>query len=197
MSEPLQEGPFASRLSRNVGAKGKIAHLAAQLLKPRDSLFIDTGTTTLHLADQLVDLPGLVIITNSLKIAARLGGNPEHQIFLAGGAYSSDAGECLGHCAVDQIRRFRARHAFLTVGAIDENYVMDFDPQEAEVAQTMIERAESVTVLADSSRFDKTGVFEVAQWSAIDTLVTDTLPAPRLAAAIHAAGTRIVTGEDA
>ncbi len=84
-SEPLQEGPFASRLSRNVGAKSKIAHLAAQLLKPRDSLFIDTGTTTLHLADQLVDLPGLVIITNSLKIAARLGGNPEHQIFLAGG----------------------------------------------------------------------------------------------------------------
>ncbi len=74
---------------------------------------------------------------------------------------------------------------------------MDFDPQEAKVAQTMIERAESVTVLADSSRFDKTGVFEVAQWSAIDTLVTDTLPAPRLAAAIRAAGTRIVTGKDA
>ena len=69
---------------------------------------------------------------------------------------------------------------------------MDFDAQVTEVAQAMIERVESVTVLADSSKFDKRGIFEVATLGKIDRLVTDAVPPAAIEEALKAAGTEIV-----
>ncbi len=190
--EPAVEGPFALRMAENLTAKRRIAYAAARLLAPGDSVFIDTGTTTLILAEALVDLPALVVITNSWKIAATVSANADHKVFLLGGAYGADAGETLGQFAVEQVRKFRARHAFLTVGAVDQHSVMDFDAQVTEVAQTMIERAEVVTVLADASKFGKHGIFEVAPWSALDRLVTEQEPPASIAEALAAAGTEVV-----
>ncbi|NTF46093.1 hypothetical protein A6U86_32440 [Rhizobium sp. AC27/96] len=191
-SEPQVEGPFALRMADNAALKRKIAYTAASLLSPGDTLFIDTGTTTLLLAEALADLPSLTVITNSHRIAATAAANPNHKIFLIGGAYGTDAGQSLGHLAVEQIKRFRARHAFLTVGAVDETCVMDFDAQETEIAQTMIDRTEMVTVLADSSKFGRQGVFEVAPWRTIDRLVTDRSPSRTLETAIRAEGVEII-----
>lgn len=190
--EPSVEGPFALRMAENLTAKRRIAYAAARLLAPGDSVFIDTGTTTLILAEALVDLPALVVITNSWKIAATVSANADHKVFLIGGAYGADAGETLGQFAVEQVRKFRARHAFLTVGAVDEHSVMDFDAPVTEVAQTMIERAEAVTVLADGSKFGKRGIFEVAAWPAIDRLVTEQDPPATIYEALTAAGTAVV-----
>lgn len=87
--------------------------------------------------------------------------------------------------------KFRARHAVLTIGAVDLSCIMDFDLQEAEIAKAMIERADHVTVLADSSKFDRRAVFEVAPLSRIDTLVTDIQPSDPMARAIAAAGVQL------
>ncbi len=193
-SEPSAEGPFALRLADNPAPKRQIAYTAASLLSPGDAVFIDTGTTTLMLAEALVDLPSLVVITNSCRIAATVAANPDHRIFLIGGAYGADAGQSLGHLAVEQIRKFRARHAFLTVGAVDENGVMDFDAQETEIAQAMIERCDMVTVLADSSKIGKRGIFEVAPWSNIDRLVTDQSIGQHLENVLRGENVEVVTG---
>lgn len=190
--EPSVEGPFALRMAENLTAKRRIAYAAARLLAPGDSVFLDTGTTTVILAEALVDLPALVVITNSWKIAATVSANADHKVFLLGGAYGADAGETLGQFAVEQVRKFRARHAFLTVGAIDGHSVMDFDAQVTEVAQTMIERSETVTVLADGSKFGKHGIFEVAPLSSIDRLVTEQEPPAVIAGALEVAGTEVV-----
>ena len=192
-ADPSAEGPFTLRMGENTAAKRKIAYKASTLLAPGDSLFIDTGTTTLMLAEALVQLPPLVVITNSWRIAATMVANAHHEVFLIGGAYGSDAGETLGQFAVEQIRKFRARHAFLTAGAIDHSAVMDFDAQETEIARVMIERVETVTVLADSSKFGKRGIFEVAPWGAIGRLVCDRRPPPPIEGAIESAGTQIIT----
>jgi DeoR family transcriptional regulator, glycerol-3-phosphate regulon repressor len=194
-SAPLSEGPFTHRLAENAAAKRKIALRACELLVPGDSLFIDTGTTTLLLAEVLVERPPLVVITNSCRIAATLAANPTHKVMLIGGAYSADAGQSVGQFAVEQIRRFRAQHAFLTVGAVDARAVMDFDAQEAEIAQAMIERVDRVTVLADHSKFDRRGVFEVAPLNAVAALVTDGSPPVATERALVAAGVEILKAD--
>lgn len=190
--EPAAEGPFALRMAENSTAKRKIAYATAALLAPGDAVFIDAGTTTLMVAEALVDLPMLVVITNSWKIASTVSANPDHKVFLIGGAYGADAGETVGQFAIEQIRKFRARHAFLTIGAADVNSVMDFDAQVTEVAQAMIERADCVTILADSSKFGKRGIFEVAPWALIDRIVTDLRPPVAIENALKEAGTEII-----
>jgi DeoR family glycerol-3-phosphate regulon repressor len=50
-----------------------------------------------------------------------------------------------------QIRSFRAHHAILTIGTLDSRTrVMDFNIDEAQVAQAMLNQAESLTIFVDS-----------------------------------------------
>lgn len=178
-----KEGPFSVRMAQNAEAKKKIAIAAARLFKPNDAIFIDTGSTTVAMAEELAKLQSLVIITNSPRIAATVSTNPSHRVFLIGGAYGADAGESLGPLALEQITKFRARYAVITIGAIDASSLMDFDLQEAEVAKAMISRADKVIVLADTSKFDKRAIFEVAPIASINTVVTDGRLSPHLYAA--------------
>ncbi len=187
-----KEWPFAQRMAQNAVGKAAIAAAAARLFQPDDSLFIDTGSTTIAFAEALAACASLMTITNSPRIAATLASNHSHKVFLIGGAYGVDAGESLGPLALEQVGKFRVRHAVLTVGAIDQASVMDFDLQEAEVAKAMIERAERVTVLADHSKFDRRAVFEVAALARIDTLVTDIIPIDSMRRAIKDAGIELI-----
>ncbi|WP_111543934.1 DeoR/GlpR family DNA-binding transcription regulator [Mesorhizobium kowhaii] len=183
-SEPFEkEGPFPVRMAQNSEAKKKIAVAAARLFKPDDAIFIDTGSTTVAMAEELAKLQSLVIITNSPRIAATVSTNPSHRVFLIGGAYGADAGESVGPLALEQITKFRARYAIITIGAIDASSLMDFDLQEAEVAKAMISRADKVIVLADHSKFDKRAVFEVAPLAKISAIVTDRPLSAQLSAA--------------
>lgn len=194
-AEPTIEGPFAARLSENYAAKAQIAATAARLLAPGDSLFLDTGTTTLAFAEALVPLPQLTIITNSTKIATISASGGNHRVFLIGGAFSADASETVGAIAVEQIHRFRARHAFLTVGALDASGLLDYDEHETQIAKAMIERVESVTVLADMSKFSRRGIFEVAPWSRVARVVSDGLPPEAVRQAMEVAGVQHILAE--
>jgi len=189
ISEPLGEGPFAARMSESRDQKRIIAQAAAGLLVPGDSLFLDTGTTTLLFAEAIANLSRLTVITNSSRIASIVAAGHDHKVFLIGGAYSHDASETVGTLAVEQILRFRARYAFLTVGAIDPSGLLDFDERETEIARAIIERVETVNVLADSSKFAKRGIFEVAPWSQVDRLISDSKPSKAVADAMAGAGT--------
>lgn len=190
-----KEGPFAHRMAENAEAKIRIGKAASRLFARDDSLFIDTGSTTIAMAQALAKLQGLVVITNSPRIAATVADNGSHKVFLIGGAYGADAGESLGALALEQIAKFRARHVVLTIGAIDETSIMDFDVQEAEIAKAMIERAERITVLADHSKFDRRAVFEVASLSEVDTLVTDVRPPAAMVDALTAAGVELIVAD--
>ncbi|WP_026015269.1 MULTISPECIES: DeoR/GlpR family DNA-binding transcription regulator [unclassified Chelatococcus] len=191
-----KEGPFAQRMAQNVEAKRRIARAAGRLLAPDDAVFIDTGSTTVFLAEVLAELRSLVIITNSPKIASTVASNGTHKIFLIGGAYGADAGETLGPLALEQIVKFRARCVMLTIGAIDASCIMDYDLQEAEVAKAMIERAERTIVLADHDKFERRAVFEVAPLTAIDTLITDARPSALMTGALAEAGVNLIVAEE-
>lgn len=183
------EGPFAARMAENLSAKRQIAKAAASQLSPGDSLFIDTGTTTVLFAEAIAGLSGLTVITNSIRIASIVATGGDNKVFLIGGAFSVDASETVGSLAVEQIARFRARHAFLTVGAIDGTGLLDFDEAETQIARAMIDRVETVTALADASKFNKRGIFEVTGWDRVDRLVTDANPPANIAQAMEATGT--------
>ena len=194
-AEPDEEYPFAQRMVQNAAGKKRIALAARELFGPDDSLFIDTGSTTIAFAEALATRPALVAITNAPRIAATLAAPHTHKVFLLGGAYGADAGESLGPLALEQIGKFRARHAVLTIGAIDAHAVMDFDLQEAEVAKAMIERADRVTVLADHSKFERGAVFEVAPLAGIDRLVTDMPPSEAMRRALTDAGVELIVAD--
>ena len=188
------EGSFQQRMSDNPEAKARIAAAASRLFSAGQTLFVDTGSTTLHFAEKLSEVSGLTIVTNSTEIAGTVSSSASgNRTFLLGGEFSPDNRQTVGTMVATQIRLFRAHHAVLTVGALDgRTGMMDYNIEEAQIARAMIEQSESVTVLVDSSKFNEVASFEVCSLAQIDRLVCDVSPPDALGDALMAAGVQII-----
>ncbi|WP_250514670.1 DeoR/GlpR family DNA-binding transcription regulator [Caballeronia sp. INDeC2] len=187
------EGAFRSRLLEQDEEKRAVARCAAALFDRDDTLFIDTGTTTLAFAQELAARPAMTVVTNSLAITQTMArGGEAHRVFLIGGEYVDEASENVGQLAVEQISQFHARDAVITVGAIDPSGVMDYELREAEIARAMIAQAKRVTVVADATKLNRTALFQVCTLDRIDRLVVNELPDAALAGALAVAGVEVI-----
>jgi DeoR family glycerol-3-phosphate regulon repressor len=188
------EGLFAQRMQLNADAKRQIADKARALVTPGDTLFIDTGSTTLLLAQALGSIDNLTIVTNSTAIAAAISsGNDTASVYLLGGTYRQDNRQTCGAMALNQIAGFHANLAILTVAAVSaETGMMDFSDDEANIARAMIAHAERSIVLADASKFDRTAPFVVASISQVGTLVCDRIPGGLLNQRLEQAGVSVI-----
>lgn len=192
------ESPFDVRVGEMAAQKRQIARVAAALPAEGESLFIDTGSTTIAFADELARRERLTVVTNSPAIADRLARTRRFSgVFLLGGQYHAEVDETVGPLCCEQVRRFRTVHAFLTVGAVSPDGFMNFDIDEAEVARAMVEQADQVTLLADSSKFARTALFEVGPLSSARRLVTDAAPPEPLARALETAGVQVIVADEA
>ncbi|SON57576.1 Glycerol-3-phosphate regulon repressor [Hartmannibacter diazotrophicus] len=172
----IAEGSFSERLGTEAAAKTRIGRRLADAVEMNETLFIDTGSTTLAAAEFLASIPGLTVITNSWRLAERMDkAGSDAAIYLLGGRYHGDNAETTGPTAIEQIAAFQADRAILTVAAISpEVGAMDASFEEAQVARAMIAHARTVTVLADSSKFGRRAAFSVCLCNEIDLLISDT-----------------------
>jgi DeoR family glycerol-3-phosphate regulon repressor len=191
LPEPHREGPFADRMAESVREKRAVAAAAASLFPPGSTLFIDVGTTTQMFAEALAGRPELTVITNGVAIAKILGESGT-KVFGIGGEYRADTGEMLGALAVEQIGRFYATHAVITVGGLSQRGAMDFELDEAQIARAMITQARVITVIADSTKLQRDALFQVCPLDSIDRLVVDRQPDADLTQALEAAGVEII-----
>lgn len=190
------EGAFHERMAQGRAEKLRVGRKAAALFTRGDSLFVDTGTATLAFAEALAEKSGLTVITNSLLITQALGrGQGENTVYMLGGQYHSDASENVGPLTIEQVSRFNAHHAVITVGAITADGILDFAIEEVEVAKAMIQRAKAVTVVGDSSKFGREALFQVAGWAQIDRLVVDRAPDQAIGDALRQQGVELIVAD--
>jgi DeoR family transcriptional regulator, glycerol-3-phosphate regulon repressor len=186
------ETPFDRRLRENADAKRAIARKAVELVQDGDSLIIDTGTTTSIFAQELRKRRALTVVTNSSDIARTLATVNGNKVFMAGGELKADNGAAFGPSAVDFIARFRVRHSFISIAAINAtDGLMDVELEEAEFAQMALTRAENGVMLTDASKFGQSALVKVCGFTEINRLVTDQAPDPELAKALADAGVNV------
>ena len=190
MEQIPSEIDFMARMTENVPEKRRIAEAAARLFNHGDTLFMDAGSTTIFFAERLAQLSGLTIITNCMGALRHLGGSA--RVILLGGEYEAAGQETLGPLTETDLRRFRADHVVLTVGAVHGDGILDYDLREASLARAMIAQARRVTVLADHAKFDRPAVFEVAPLSRVERMVTDRPPPPHIAEGLRAGGVQLI-----
>lgn len=188
------EGAFAQRMQQNAEAKRLIADKAHRLVSTGDSLFIDTGSTTLVLAEALSTIDELTVVTNSTAIARVIGSaNESARIYLLGGAYNEDNRQTCGAMALSQLDGFHGNLAIVTVGAVSADAgIMDYNFDEATIASAMIARSDRVIVLADASKFDRVAPFVVASFEQIDVLVSDGVPGGVMAERLNQAAVEVI-----
>lgn len=186
------ESPFQARMGENSEAKRAIARAGAAILKPGDTLFIDTGSTTVLFAEELARMPDLTVITNSGLIASLAARGEGAKVILLGGEYRADGAEAVGPVTLEQIDCYQVQHAIITIAGLTELGGQDADPAEAAIARAMVRRAVQATILADSSKFYRGAAYSVAGLQHVTRLVTECPPSGRLAEALNAAGVELV-----
>ncbi len=168
------EAPFERRMRENATAKRAIARQAASHIRDGDSVMLDTGTTTSLLARELLKKRGLTIVTNSSDIARTLATVNGDTVFMAGGELHGDNGAAFGPSAIEFIQRFKVHHAIISIGAVDiENGMMDYRLDEAEFAATVLSRGDNAMIISDHTKFGRSGLVKVCEYSAGDILITD------------------------
>jgi len=163
------------RQNMNIEEKHRIAKAAADLVEDGDAIMIEAGTTTSLLPRYLAGKRDILIITNSIPAFESAKSNPALKITLVGGEFRDSTDSFVGRITIDTIRRFNVRCAFVgTDGFSLKSGITTHLIEGGDVISVMRERAENLVLLADSSKYGKTGVVTILPLSQINTLITDT-----------------------
>jgi len=160
--------------TRNTYEKNLIGLKAASLVQPNDIIFLDSGTTTPFIANNMKpDLPITVIcytLTNALEFYQRSNAN----LILFGGLFHRDSNIFYSAGSNAIIRNTRADKAFISTGGFDpEMGLTTFFDYEAIIKREMIRSAKRIILVADSTKFGKISVNHFAELEDIDTVITD------------------------
>lgn len=163
------------RLEENSDAKAELAEYAAQFICEGDTIFIDCGSTAAVFADMVARrFSRLTVITNCLHVFERFCGKKEFTLYLCSGVYMREEKAFCGMWTVQMLRQFHASSAFLFPSAISLEYgVMDCDQEIYHVQQTMMTHADRIFFLADSGKFEKSGLLKLADVDQKCTFITD------------------------
>lgn len=163
---------FDQRLNFRTEPKQRIAQAAAKLVKAGETILLDGGTTTYHLARELVGR-SLQIVTNSLPIAD-LFVNDEHvELVLTGGLLYPRYAVLLGPVAEKTLQSIHASTLFLSVAGIHEGLLYNQNLLLVESERRMIEQTQRVVLLADGSKFGQTALARLGSLSEISVVVSD------------------------
>ena len=102
-------------------AKEAIAAEAIRLVEPGAAIGVSGGSTTLAFARLLVDVPGIMVVTNSLPLADVLyaEGRDDQTVILTGGV-RTPSGVLVGPVAVETARHLHVDLTFIGTAGMDE-----------------------------------------------------------------------------
>lgn len=168
------EPPFSTRALERLEEKASIGKKASTLIDEGDSIIIDSGTTTLQLAQHLGMFEHLTIITNDINIAAELRWFDQHRVFVTGGLLTPESYMLNGVYTDKMLRSLQVQKAFMGTPAFHvDKGITHFDDHLVPAKQEMVTAADEVIVMTDHSKLGKVSLHAVASTKTIHHLVTD------------------------
>ena len=164
--------PFHENISRNRRQKELVGREAAKLCTPGAAVMIDGGSTTLQMCPHLVGL-NLTVLTNSLHIVSALLPQAGTRVLIPAGQVFPEQNIVLAAAGDDGMSRFHAPKLFMGAAALGSAGLMQADIILVNAERHLIERANEIVVLVDSSKFDGPSGHVVCPLEKIDYVVTD------------------------
>lgn len=180
---------YAARQVAQLAEKEAIARAVAAEVPDHSSLMINIGTTTEAVARALAHHRGLRVITNNLNVAASLASSTDFEVIIAGGVVRNADGGVVGTATVDFIAQFRVDIAIIGISGIDpDGALLDYDHREVRAAQTILDCARRVFLVADHTKFGRNAMVRLAGMDRVDALFTDRPPPRYFRDILEAAG---------
>jgi DeoR/GlpR family transcriptional regulator of sugar metabolism len=173
---PQREYPLQLKKTLHHAEKVRIGHAAALLIQPRQTVIIDSGTTTAEVARALkhTSPEALTVITHALNIALELADSPNISLIVIGGIFRPISRSFVGPPAQRMMSDLHADHFFLAVDGLDpETGPSTPDVLEAQLNAQMIRAAREVSVIADATKFGRRSLSLIGDIRSIHRVITD------------------------
>lgn len=164
-----------ARLENETAEKERIANYVASQISDGESLFLDSGSTSLLIARALLSHNRLMIVTNSPTVAQTLAGVNDNKVVITGGELEKNTDSIIGTSCEEFLTQYRTDKAILGIsGILIPDGYFAANPQEAAVKRIMSHNAKTSIYAADSSKIGTTAFTFVESLKSADLLVTDT-----------------------
>lgn len=177
LAPQTDEFTFSTRDTHQLEEKESIGVACARLVEPGQSVIIDAGTTTYHVARHL-ESKAPHIITNSLPVANLFAGANRLEVVVSGGVIYPRLGVLVGPLAVEAFTRIHADVAIMSGGGIALEGVSNSHGLLIDIQRAMINAAHRVIFCFDHTKFGRQSMLPLCGLEMIDTIVTDS-KAPR------------------
>ncbi|MCE8539938.1 DeoR/GlpR transcriptional regulator [Ruegeria pomeroyi] len=185
-----QDAPmYSGALEQQPKEKTRIAKGVLELIRDGMTLFINVGSTTTYVAEQLRERRDLTVVTNSISTVASLAEHNGSRVFLAGGEVSRSERGCFGRATEEFARQFAFDALVIGADALSpELGVLAANPREADLTRALLGNASRVIVAADFRKFTALAPCIAAPLEAVTDLVTDAAPPDALQDALDRCG---------
>lgn len=187
----LSVTPFDQSITEYLAQKRVIGRAAADLCTMGEGVMIDGGSTTLQMCPHLAGLD-CQVLTNSLHIVNALLPQAGTRILVPSGAVFREQNIILAPGGEESMPRFHAPKLFMGAAAVGPGGVMQQDVVLVAAERRLIDRAEEVILLVDSSKFKRTSGAVVCGLDEVTVLITDDGIAADTARMIEAAGIKLI-----
>jgi len=176
----LYELPMRYRGGQQHAAKQAIAAEAVRLIPATvSSVGLNGGTTTTEVARSLAGRSNLRVVTNALNIAAELAVRANIELVVCGGSARAESYELVGPLAELTLANINLDLAVIGVDGISLTAGLTTHHEvEASTNRALLAAAESVMVVADSSKLGRRGFAKICDLSRVSSLVTDSGAGP-------------------
>ncbi|MFB6343704.1 DeoR/GlpR family DNA-binding transcription regulator [Saccharicrinis sp. FJH2] len=154
--------------------KAAIAVKAVEFINDGDIIILDSGSTTTEIAKLIKGYKNLTVITNALNIALILGVDPEINLVVTGGEFKAPTLSLTGDKAAVFFNDLHVDKLFLATAGITLKSGLTYPSiSDIVVKRAMIESANEVFLVADSSKIGKSSFASLGALSLIDYIITD------------------------
>lgn len=191
-----QEMSFAARQRLRAAEKHALAKLAATLVSPADSIFLDSSTTALAVGQAIkssLSITNVTVLTTGLWTAVAIMDSPNIHTIVAGGSLGSTSGSVSGPITREMLGKYNINKAFVgALGLTLEDGLSDNDPLEIELRQYIVESAKEVIAVVDGSKFGQTGLASFARIEQLDYIVTEESAPIEMIEALRERGSQVL-----
>lgn len=149
-----QNAVYQKRVATQFELKQAIGRAAAGEVHSGDTLLINDGSTTFHLASCLGGCGAITVYTNSVAMIGEFSRFGNVRLFLLGGEYHRDLYYLGGGLMAGVLETIRVDTVFLGADGVDaRGHCLALNPDVARDAQMMLRRARRKILLADATKF--------------------------------------------
>ena len=186
------ETPYFEREIANIAEKKEIALEALKYVAPGDQIILDASTTAFFMAAVMPNMP-LKVLTNSLKAAMELSAKDKVSVIVTGGSLSARSLSLVGPSAEQLLDKYHVNRAFVSCKGVHAlRGLSESNELQALVKKKMIETADEVILLADSSKFGVQDFTTTCGLERIGLIITNAAADASLVQPFEQAGVKVI-----